>query len=96
MKSKAYVPILFLIFALVIGVNTQGQFVGSKNSNKYHNPLCYWTGQISIENRIWFANPENAVNQGYIPCGSCNPQFIDKISISVDYVIDGDTFNTSK
>jgi len=96
MKKIAYVPILFLILILVIEVNAQGQFVGSVNSNKYHYPSCDSVEQIAEENRIWFTSPEDATSQGYIPCKSCNPPFVDKISVYVDYVIDGDTFDTSK
>lgn len=51
--------------------------------------------QIAEENRIWFTSPEDAISQGYIPCKSCNPPFVDKISVFVYYVIDGDTFDTS-
>ena len=81
---------------LVVNVSAQGEFVGSKNSNKYHYPSCDWSEQIAEDNKVWFTSTEDALSHGYVPCQSCNPPFVDKITVHVDYVIDGDTFNTSK
>jgi len=48
----------------------KGQFIGSKNSNKYHLPSCHWASRIKPENRIWFENEADAQENGYIPA-SC-------------------------
>jgi len=50
-----------------------GPFWGSKNSNKYHYPSCYWATQIHPENLIVFDSSTAARNAGYIPCAVCNP-----------------------
>lgn len=52
---------------------TEGQFVGSTKSDKYHYPSCRWTKKILPENEIWFSSSEEARAAGYVPCGVCHP-----------------------
>lgn len=47
------------------------QFVGSKNSNKYHLPTCRWSKQIKPENIVCFASAEVAASKGYLPDKGC-------------------------
>ena len=72
-KAKTLLIVVFLVTLFIIEVHAQGQFVGSKNSNKYHYPSCYWAGRIKPENEIWFSSAQDAVNHGYIPCSVCQP-----------------------
>jgi len=46
-------------------------FVGSKNSDKYHNKACRWATQIKEENRVCFKSEEDAKSKGYLPAGCC-------------------------
>jgi hypothetical protein len=47
----------------------QGEhFVGSKTSDVYHKPSCYWAKKISPANKVWFATAQDAENKGYRPC----------------------------
>lgn len=57
------------------GVNASqyGSLVGSTTSNKYHLPSCRFAAKIRPENRIYFANEEDAKKKGYISCKTCNP-----------------------
>ena len=48
-------------------------FVGSKNSDVYHYPSCYYVDNILSANLIYFNTPESAINSGYRPCKYCNP-----------------------
>jgi hypothetical protein len=41
------------------------QFVGSKNSNKYHLPTCAFAKRIKPENRVCFVSEEDAKSKGY-------------------------------
>ncbi len=50
-----------------------GQYVGSIQSDRYHNPTCRHAENISSENEIWFDSVEDAKNKGYTPCGVCRP-----------------------
>lgn len=48
-------------------------YVGSKNSDKYHLPTCYWAQQINPSNEIWFTSKSDATSHGYVPCKVCDP-----------------------
>ncbi|ACV64399.1 copper amine oxidase domain protein [Desulfofarcimen acetoxidans DSM 771] len=52
---------------------TQGQFVGSTESNKYHSPDCRYVEKIAPENKIWFKDAVDAEAHEYVPCGVCKP-----------------------
>jgi micrococcal nuclease len=52
---------------------SQGPFVGSKNSNVYHYPSCPSAQRIKEENKIWFNSVEEAKAAGYRPCKVCKP-----------------------
>ena len=49
------------------------RFVGSATSKKYHRPDCRYALKIKPENLIYFQSEEDAKEQGYLPCKSCNP-----------------------
>lgn len=52
---------------------TEGQYVGSKESDKYHYPSCRYAEKITSENRMWFKDADAARAAGYVPCGVCKP-----------------------
>lgn len=45
----------------------QKKFVGSVNSNLFHDPTCSTSKRIKEENKIWFASQEEAGAAGYSP-----------------------------
>ncbi len=51
----------------------EGEFVGSKNSDKYHYPNCSYAKNIAEGNRVWFDSIEAASAAGYVACRGCNP-----------------------
>lgn len=53
---------------------SSGVYVGSVDSDKYHNPGCRFAKEILPENEIWFDSAEDAQNYGYSPCGICRPK----------------------
>lgn len=52
---------------------TEGKFVGSIKSDKYHFPKCRHAESIKPENDIWFNSIQDAKSKGYAPCGVCKP-----------------------
>ena len=67
------VIIVGLVLASSFGVTASDYFVGSKNSDVYHYPDCYWAGKIKPENLVYFDTAEDAINAGYRPCKVCKP-----------------------
>lgn len=54
-------------------VKTSGTYVGSTNSDKYHDPSCRFAKDILDENQVWFDTKDEAQAAGYSPCGVCKP-----------------------
>ena len=46
-------------------------YIGNVNTHKFHKPDC--PGLPIEKNRIYFATRETAIDEGYTPCGICNP-----------------------
>ena len=55
-------------------LKSSGVYVGSVDSDKYHNPSCRFAEEILPENEIWFDSTEDAESSGYSPCGGCHPK----------------------
>ena len=50
---------------------TEAVYVGNKRSHKFHRPDC--SGLPKAENAVNFSSRDAAINQGYTPCGICDP-----------------------
>jgi competence protein ComEC len=48
-----------------------GQVIGNRSSKAFHRPTCVSLPQP--QNRVTFANRDEAVSRGYHPCSRCNP-----------------------
>ncbi|MEK6645580.1 MAG: Ada metal-binding domain-containing protein [Candidatus Firestonebacteria bacterium] len=73
--KKIVTTLLLVVFlvGLTISVNAETYYVGSRKSDKYHYPSCYWAGKIKYENRIIFKTKEEAKKNRYVPCKVCRP-----------------------
>lgn len=49
------------------------QYMGSKNTKKYHREDCQYVKTISDKNKVYFSSSQEAQDEGYIPCKACNP-----------------------
>ena len=45
----------------------------SAKAEKFHNPSCEWAQKIKDSNKIVYQSREDAIEDGKIPCGECNP-----------------------
>lgn len=49
-------------------------YVVNTNTGKFHRPYCSWADNISSSNRWEYDGSRgNLIEQGYSPCGHCNP-----------------------
>ncbi len=48
-------------------------YVGNKNSKKFHLSTCDGANNMNEENKVKFDSREDAVENGYSPCKTCNP-----------------------
>ncbi len=65
-KIKIVISIVILIIFSIVFLSLAADFkyVGSKNSNKYHNPDCKWAKKISGKNLITFKTAQDAEKAG--------------------------------
>jgi len=56
-----------------LGCPAETKFVGSKNSDKYHDCDCSLAKKIKQENLVCFKSKEDAEAKGYKSCGTCKP-----------------------
>lgn len=49
------------------------KYIGNRNSKIFHNTSCYSAVSMSKVNKVPFRSREEAVQQGYRPCGRCKP-----------------------
>ena len=48
-------------------------YIGNRNSMKFHYPDCPSVADMAEHNKVPLASRENAIAQGYKPCGNCKP-----------------------
>jgi len=58
---------------IALGCGKGTNYVGSRNSDKYHRCSCMWAMEISKQNILCFKTPEEAESEGYVPCNVCKP-----------------------
>lgn len=49
------------------------QYIGSRNTKKYHREDCQYVKTISDKNKVYFSSSQEGQKEGYIPCKACNP-----------------------
>lgn len=52
---------------------TSDSYVGNLNSGKFHAPGCGDVSKMKDSNKVYFSSRDEAVSNGYSPCGHCHP-----------------------
>ena len=50
-----------------------GNYIGNRNSKKFHLSSCRYAASMKETNRVFFHSRDEAVSEGYKPCGVCKP-----------------------
>ena len=54
--------------------STGTDYVGNKNSKKFHYAWCNSVGQMKESNKYYYTGTrDEMISQGYDPCGNCKP-----------------------
>ncbi len=53
--------------------NSTISYIGNKNSKKFHLSTCSGAQDIKEQNKVMFESRDEAVENGYTPCKTCNP-----------------------
>lgn len=49
------------------------EYWASAKAEKFHTPDCEWAQKISESNKIIYQSRDDAIADGKVPCGACNP-----------------------
>ena len=49
------------------------EYWASAKAEKFHTPDCEWAQKISESNKIVYHSRDDAIADGKVPCGACNP-----------------------
>lgn len=71
-RWQVWTVVLLLVF-WVAAIAWADQFVGSKNSTKYHYSSCKYAKRIKPGNLVAFSSTADAKAKGYQPCKVCKP-----------------------
>ena len=53
--------------------SSDSEFWASAKAEKFHTPDCEWAQKISEDNKIVYHSRDDAIADGKVPCGVCNP-----------------------
>ena len=54
--------------------NSALQYIGNKNTGKFHHPWCKSVNQMKEKNKVFFyGSRDEVINAGYVPCKNCDP-----------------------
>ena len=72
-RSHKILTAFGIILFMAVCAGAGQEYIGSRTSNKYHDPACKWVKEIKQDKMIKFSSPEEAAKAGYIPCPTCKP-----------------------
>ena len=52
---------------------SEAPYIGNMNTHKFHDYDCASVNDINESNKISFSSREEAIDEGYKPCGRCDP-----------------------
>lgn len=53
--------------------DVENALIGNKKSHVFHKSTCSSANSMSEKNKVSFSSREEAIENGYKPCGKCNP-----------------------
>lgn len=53
--------------------DSKSPYIGNRNTKKFHHFNCTSVNDMKGSNKVSFSSREDAINEGYAPCGRCDP-----------------------
>ena len=72
MKQTKRIIIMSLL-AMITMISTVLGYTGNMNTGKFHYDDCHHVSRMNESNKIYFDTRTEAINNGYVPCGTCHP-----------------------
>lgn len=65
--------IIMTLLTMITMISTVLGYTGNINTGKFHYDDCRHVSRMNESNKIYFDTRTEAINSGYVPCGTCQP-----------------------
>jgi len=72
-KRKLLPIIVVLLIACSAATALASTYVGNARTHKFHYADCRYVGEMNDNNKVYFEDRDEAINEGYVPCKVCRP-----------------------
>jgi len=72
-KRKVLPLIVVLLVAFSAATALASTYVGNARTHKFHYSDCRYVGQMNEDNKVYFDDRDEAIDEGYVPCKVCRP-----------------------
>jgi len=72
-KRKLLPIIVVLLIACSAATALASTYVGNARTHKLHYADCRYVGEMNDNNKVYFEDRDEAINEGYVPCKVCRP-----------------------
>lgn len=72
-ESGNTVTISITVPEVYAAASSETAYIGNVNTKKFHRFNCASVNDIKAGNKVSIASREEAIDDGYKPCGRCNP-----------------------
>ncbi len=73
MKKRMLTILTFLLILTLPIYVYAANYIGNKNSYKFHYAKCHYVAKMNPKNKVYFNTRQEAINSGYVPCKVCKP-----------------------
>lgn len=73
LKRKFIVTITLLLLIALPVLALSANYIGNRNTWKFHYKDCRAERSMKEHNRIYLENREDAISRGMVPCKICRP-----------------------
>jgi len=72
-KRKLLPIIVVLLIACSAATALASTYVGNARTHKFHYADCRYVGEMNDNNKVYFEDRDEAIDEGYVPCKVCRP-----------------------
>lgn len=72
-ESGNTVTITLTVPEVYAAASSEMPYIGNRNTKKFHRFNCASVNDIKAGNKVSIETREEAIEQGYAPCGRCDP-----------------------
>jgi len=73
MKKLSFCLIALLIVIAIPISALSANYIGNRNSYKFHFAACHHVQKMNPKNKVPFSSRHEAINAGFVPCKTCRP-----------------------